>query len=220
MLHDVDGKQHLAVSVDDDPGAELKTAHGRYLYFAPDEVEPLAGADHGRSDGGGTARVLVACVGNIFKSDDGFGVEVAARLAKRQVPSGVRVVDYGIRSVHLVYELLDGYDVLVLVDVVGQQEGAPGSLYVIEPELPPREADSDLLPEVMLDPHDLAPADAMSLVPTLGGHVDKIVVVGCQPATLDDGIGLSGPVAAAVERAADLVVDVAAFELAKLHTNA
>ena len=44
VLHDVDGKQHLAVSVDDDPGADLKTAHGRYLYFAPDEVEPLVGA--------------------------------------------------------------------------------------------------------------------------------------------------------------------------------
>ena len=32
---------HLAVTVDDDPGADLKTAHGRYLYFAPDEVEPI-----------------------------------------------------------------------------------------------------------------------------------------------------------------------------------
>ena len=44
VLHDVDGHQHLAVTVDEDPGAELKSAHGRYLYFAPDEVEPLTGA--------------------------------------------------------------------------------------------------------------------------------------------------------------------------------
>lgn len=41
VLEDVDGGRHLAVTVDDDPGADLKTAHGRYLYFAPDEVEPL-----------------------------------------------------------------------------------------------------------------------------------------------------------------------------------
>ena len=167
------------------------------------------------------ARILVACVGNIFKGDDGFGVEVAASLARRPVPDGVRVVDYGIRSVHLVYELLDGYDVLVLVDTVAQQEGPPGTLFVIEPDLPARSADHELLPEVMLDPHDLAPAGAMALVPTLGGHVDRIVVVGCQPLTLEDGIGLSSPVADAVERAADLVVDVAAHELARLQrTNA
>ena len=168
------------------------------------------------------ARVLVGCVGNIFKGDDAFGVEVAARLARRAVPDGVRVVDYGIRSVHLVYELLDGYDVLVLVDTVGQQEGQAGSLYVIEPELPARRREDDtVLPEVMLDPHDLAPAGAMSLVPTLGGHVDRIVVVGCQPETLEDGIGLSDAVAAVVEAAADLVLDVAAREVARVeHTNA
>lgn len=168
------------------------------------------------------ARVLVGCVGNIFKGDDAFGVEVAARLARRAVPDGVRVVDYGIRSVHLVYELLDGYDALVLVDTVGQQEGQAGSLYVIEPELPARRHEDDtVLPEVMLDPHDLAPAGAMSLVPTLGGHVDRIVVVGCQPETLEDGIGLSDAVAAVVEAAADLVLDVAAREVARVeHTNA
>ena len=168
------------------------------------------------------ARVLVGCVGNIFKGDDAFGVEVAARLARRAVPDGVRVVDYGIRSVHLVYELLDGYDALVLVDTVGQQEGQAGSLYVIEPELPARRREDDtVLPEVMLDPHDLAPAGAMSLVPTLGGHVDRIVVVGCQPETLEDGIGLSDAVAAVVEAAADLVLDVAAREVARVeHTNA
>ena len=82
--------------------------------------------------------VLVACVGNIFKSDDGFGVEVAAELARRELPDEVRVVDFGIRSVHLVYELLAGYDVLVLVDTVAQQEGPPGSLYLIEPFETPR----------------------------------------------------------------------------------
>ena len=66
-------------------------------------------------------------MGNIFKGDDGFGVEVAPGWPAAQLPDGVRVVDYGIRSVHLVYELLDGYDVLVLVDTVAQQEGPPGT---------------------------------------------------------------------------------------------
>jgi hydrogenase maturation protease len=162
-----------------------------------------------------TARVLVACVGNIFKSDDGFGVEVAASLARRELPPGVRVVDYGIRAVHLVYELLDGYDLLVLVDTVSRQEGVPGSLFVIEPELPVRSPADDVLPEVMLDPHDLSPGGAMELVPTLGGSVDRIVVVGVRPDSLADGLGLSPTVAAAVEPAADLVLDVLSRELAR-----
>ena len=54
--------------------------------------------------------MLVAGIGNIFLSDDGFGVEVANRLAGRPLPDGVRVADFGIRGVHLAYELLDGYD--------------------------------------------------------------------------------------------------------------
>jgi hydrogenase maturation protease len=160
--------------------------------------------------------VLVACVGNIFLSDDGFGTEVAAALARVPMPDGVRVVDYGIRSIHLVYELLEGYDVLVVVDTVAQQEGPPGTLYVIEPELPARDAPAPLSSEVMLDPHDLTPGGVMSLVPTLGGAVDRIVVVGCQPAALDDGIGLSAAVRSAVQPAADLVRAVVRRELDRL----
>jgi hydrogenase maturation protease len=163
--------------------------------------------------------VLVACVGNIFLSDDGFAVEVAAALSRARMPDEVKVVDFGIRSVHLVYELLEGYDVLVVVDTVAQQEGPPGTLYVIEPELPSRDETADPLPEVMLDPHDLTPGGVMSLLPTLGGAVDRILVVGCQPEVLDDGIGLSPAVQAAVQPAAELVREVVRRELDRLHPD-
>jgi hydrogenase maturation protease len=163
--------------------------------------------------------VLVACVGNIFRRDDGFGVEVAARLARLPMPDGVRVVDFGIRSVHLVYELLAGYDALVLVDTVAQQEGPPGSLYLIEPSLLPRPARDEVLPEVLLDPHDLSPGGVMTLVPTLGGSVDRILVVGCQPADLGDGIGLSPAVEAAVDPAVEMVRDVVHRELDRVGRN-
>lgn len=165
-----------------------------------------------------TARVLVACVGNIFLGDDGFGVEVAARLARRRLPDGVKVVDYGIRSVHLAYELLDGYDVLVLVDAVSQQTGPPGTLYVIEPDLEDVEpTPGDRLPPVMVDPHDLSAGGALSLVPALGGSVSRILVVGCQPGSVGEGIGLSEEVAAAVPLAADLVIDVVGREQTSWH---
>ena len=169
-----------------------------------------------------SSRVLVACVGNIFLGDDGFGTHVAAALARRSsdgaMPDGVRVEDYGIRSVHLVYELMNGYDVLVLVDTVGRQTGPPGTLYVIEPDLATPAVGADL-PEVLLDPHDLSPGGAMELVPVLGGSVARILVVGVQPETLDDGIGLSPAVAASVEPAADLVVDVVTRELTLLSSG-
>ena len=78
-------------------------------------------------------RALVAGIGNIFFADDGFGVEVARRLDEREVPAGVRVADFGIRGVHLAYELLDGYDLLVLVDAMPLGE-PPGTVAVIEVE--------------------------------------------------------------------------------------
>ena len=131
MFRDVDGDEHVAVTVDDDPAAEVLAWQGRFLYFHPDEVEPLPGG------GVAVTRVLVAGIGNIFLGDDGFGVEVASRLAARPLPDGVRVEDFGIRGVHLAYELLDGYDVLVLVDAVPIGE-APGTVAVIEPDPPSR----------------------------------------------------------------------------------
>lgn len=161
-------------------------------------------------------RVLVACVGNIFLGDDGFGTEVARALRGRGLSEEVRVEDFGIRSVHLVYELLNGYDVLVLVDTVAHQAGPAGTLYVIEPDLPPRSSGGDPLPEVMLDAHDLSPGGVMTLVPTLGGSVDRIVVVGCQPGSLEEGIGLTEEVRAAVEPAAELVCQVVDRELRRM----
>jgi hydrogenase maturation protease len=167
------------------------------------------------------ARLLVACVGNIFLSDDGFGVEVAAALAREPLPQQAKLVDFGIRSVHLVYELMEGYDVLLVVDTVARQAGPPGSLHVIEPDVPERgSAPGDALPEVLLDPHDLSPGGVMELLPTLGGVVGRILVVGCRPAVLDAGLGLSDPVREAVEPAAALVREVVEHELARLHAGA
>ena len=157
-------------------------------------------------------RILVACVGNIFRSDDAFGVEVARRLTGVDLPEGTKLVDFGIRSVHLVYELMDGYDVLVLVDTVAHQDGPPGSLYVIEPDLaaitggePPP-----------LDPHDLPPGGVLALLPSLGAMVDRVLVVGCTPERLDDGMGLSETVEAALETAASMVLDVVRRESSRI----
>lgn len=144
---------------------------------------------------------MVAGVGNVFLRDDGFGVQVARRLGDASLPDGVRVADYGIRAVHLAYDLLEGYDALVLVDALARG-GAPGTLYVIEPDgavAPPGSA--------VMDAHGMTPDTVLSLFAALGGRLDRTLVVGCEPADCSEGMELSAPVAAAVEPAVALVHD-------------
>jgi hydrogenase maturation protease len=148
-----------------------------------------------------SAHTLVAGIGNVFLSDDAFGVEVAQRLAERPLPEGVRAEDYGIRGIHLAYELLEGYDTLVLIDAVpiGQP---PGTLAVIEPEV---DADTAI---PMVDAHTMGPDVVLATLARLGGSVGRILIVGCQPGDLREGIGLSPAVAAVVDDAADLCLEV------------
>ena len=146
--------------------------------------------------------VLVAGIGNVFLSDDAFGVEVATRLAARAVPPGVRVVDFGIRGVHLAYELLDGYDGLILVDAVPMGE-EPGTVAVIEPQ-PDGALGLGGDTEPVVDAHSMSPEVVLATLGRLGGHVERICVVGCQPASLEEGMGLSPSVAAAVDGAVEL----------------
>jgi hydrogenase maturation protease len=146
--------------------------------------------------------VLVAGIGNLFLSDDAFGVEVANRLAARPVPPGVRVVDFGIRGVHLAYELLDGYDGLILVDAVPMGE-EPGTVAVIEPQ-PDGALGFAGDTELVVDAHSMSPEVVLATLARLGGHVERVYVVGCQPASLEEGIGLSASVAAAVDGAVEL----------------
>jgi hydrogenase maturation protease len=151
-------------------------------------------------------RVLVAGIGNIFQSDDAFGVEVAQRLAGRTLPAGVRVEDFGIRGVHLAYELLDGYDGLVLIDAVPMGE-PPGTLAVIAPELGASGAHGDgMAPAV--DAHTMSPDVVLTTLANLGGSVRQMYVLGCQPANLDEGMGLTPPVAAMVDSAVELCLQL------------
>jgi hydrogenase maturation protease len=144
-------------------------------------------------------RVLVAGIGNLFLGDDGFGPEVARRLAGADLPEGVQVADVGIRGVHLAYQLLDGYDLVVLIDA-SPRGGEPGSVYVIEPTV-----DAAARQAPMVDAHDMGPGAVLALLEALGGTPGRVLVVGCEPAEVGEGIGLSGPVAAAVDRAVEVV---------------
>jgi len=147
-------------------------------------------------------RTLVAGIGNIFLGDDGFGVEVASRLAAQPLPATVRVIDIGIRARDLAYELLDGgYDTAILVDATARG-GEPGTVYLIEPEIA---GGAPALPFTAGDGHGMDPGAMMAFVESLGSTPTELLIVGCEPESLDEQIGLSAPVEAAVDRAVTLV---------------
>jgi hydrogenase maturation protease len=195
---DMDGNLRLAVVVEDDPGRDLgeRRQPGHRFFFAPDEVEPMERGQVLHS------RILVAGIGNVFLGDDGFGVALAGRLARREQPAGVEVVDYGIRGMDLALAMQDGYDAVVLLDATPRGE-PPGTLYVIQPEVPEDEA--------ALDTHGMDPVKVLALARAMGASPPRTLVVGCEPAThmsADDEeivAVLSEPVRAALDEGVRIV---------------
>ncbi len=159
-----------------------------------------------------TGRVLVAGLGNIFLGDDGFGAEVARRLADMDLPDWVQVADYGTSGMHLMYDLADGFETAILIDAA-PRGGEPGTVYLLEldPAAGPGAPDGGA-PEPAISPffdaHGMQPDVVLGMLSVLGGHARRILVVGCEPASTDYGIGLSEPVAAAVGPAVTMVTDL------------
>jgi hydrogenase maturation protease len=171
--------------------------------------------------------MLVACVGNIFLSDDGFGVEVARRMAGRPRPDGVELVDFGIRGIHLTYQLMDGYDVLVVVDAAPRGH-APGTVTLLEVDQSSMDPAAGAAAAAavtngeapLLDAHGLEPNAILRMLGPLGGRVRKVLVVACEPATVEEGLGLSPEVQAAVGPAIDLVEELMAAHAGRAVTDA
>ena len=141
-----------------------------------------------------TASILVAGIGNVFLGDDAFGIRVVERLGAQGLPRSVHVADFGIRGLDLAYALLEPHTLTILVDAT-PRDWLPGTLYVLDLE-------PDGLPE--FDTHAIDPANVLRLVAALGGQPGRIVLVGCEPASID-GYALSPGVTAAIEPACDLI---------------
>jgi hydrogenase maturation protease len=145
----------------------------------------------------------VAGIGNIFLGDDGFGPEVIRHVPEHVASPRVRVVDYGIRGMHLAYDLLDGCEALILVDALPNR-GTPGTVHVFE-------ADHETLTaQVGLDAHAMDPAAVFASLAALGGTAPYTVVIGCEVDNVDEGMGLTDAVAAAVPDAVNAIDDVVA----------
>jgi hydrogenase maturation protease len=153
-------------------------------------------------------QILVAGIGNAWLRDDGFGPEVAKALLERAMPDGVTVLDFGSGGLDLAYEVMRGYDALVLVDV-SRQGGDPGTLYVMEAHAD--DVDGQIEDGQMLNPHGMDPETVLRFVKYVGGWPGRVMVIACEPETVEDvGMGLSDAVRASVQRAADLVFETVA----------
>ncbi len=204
---DYDGKVHVCVVIDEDPGRDigLMRQPGHRFFFDPDEVEPLPRGDDEDAERAKMPRILIAGIGNIFLGDDAFGIEVVRRLSTQELPQNIRVTDFGIRGYDLAYALLDGYDTTILVDACPRGEPA-GTLYVIEPDVSefggPEERQN------AVEAHSMNPLNVLRLATSMGGPLKRVLLVGCEPGTLgpEEGqMGLSEPVEAAVDEAVKLV---------------
>ena len=211
VQQDYESKVHVCVVLDVDPGRDLGLLRqpGHRFFFDAEEIESLYAEDPQAAAvvhrlPSSTARILVAGIGNIFLGDDGFGVEVIRRLAVRALPAEVKIVDFGIRGFDLAYALQDGYETTILVDAYphGQQ---PGTVSLVEPDLTHlNEAQQN-----MVDAHGMNPLNVLRMALAMKGSVKRVLLVGCEPATFgpEEGLmGLSAPVAAAVDEAVMMIL--------------
>ncbi len=120
-------------------------------------------------------RVLVAGVGNVLRGDDGFGPAVTKLLG--HLPEGAEVVETGIGGIALLQELMAGCDALVLIDAV-ERGAPPGTVFLIEPDV----QEAVHVPDV----HLANPDRVLSMAKTMGVLPDRVVIIGCQPAVVDD----------------------------------
>jgi hydrogenase maturation protease len=204
---DYEGKPHICVVLDNDPGRDMGMLRqpGHRFFFDAEEVEPLSESEASQLPIAEKPTILVAGIGNIFLGDDAFGVEVARRLATRELPAAVKVTDFGIRGFDLAYALQDGYETTILVDACPRGD-APGTLYVIEPDL--KELDNPEAPQAVVEAHAMNPVTVLRMARAMNIEVKNILLVGCEPSTLggDEGqMGLSPAVEGAVEGAVKLI---------------
>lgn len=158
-------------------------------------------------------RILVAAVGNQWLQDDGFGPAVAKVLLQRELPKGVTVIDFGTGGLNLAYEVMAGYDALILIDIA-RQGHPPGTLYTIEPD--EDEIDRQIAAGAQLDLHGMNPTAVLRFVKQVSGSLpDRVVVLACEPELVVEHVDemdmvLSEAIKAAIPRAADLTLETIA----------
>jgi hydrogenase maturation protease len=209
---DYEGKSHVCVVLEDDPGRDLGMLRqpGHRFFFDAAEVDPLPKDEAQSKVAAERANILVAGIGNIFLGDDGFGVEVVKRLSAHEFGARVKVVDFGIRGFDLAYALQDGYETTILIDAYPHGQ-PPGAVSLVEPDLSKLNEPQAGPQQSVVETHGMNPLNVLRMASEMNGGLKKILLIGCEPADFggDEGrMGLSQPVEAAVDEAVRMTVAV------------
>jgi hydrogenase maturation protease len=209
---DYEGKNHVCVVLEDDPGRDLGMLRqpGHRFFFDAAEVDPLPTDEARSKTATARASILVAGIGNIFLGDDGFGVEVVKRLSAHEFGSRVKVVDFGIRGFDLAYALQDGYETTILVDAYPHGQ-TPGTVSLVEPDLSKLNEPQNGPQKSVVETHGMNPLNVLRMASEMNAGLKKILLIGCEPADFggEQGrMGLSQPVEAAVGEAVKMIISV------------
>lgn len=212
LEQDYDGKSHVCVVLEDDPGRDLGMLRqpGHRFFFDAAEVDPLPKDEAQSGTATERASILVAGIGNIFLGDDGFGVEVVKRLSAHEFGARVKVVDFGIRGFDLAYALQDGYETTILIDAYPHGQ-APGTVSLVEPDLSKLNEAQTGPQQSVVETHGMNPLNVLRMASEMNGGLKKILLIGCEPADFggnEGRMGLSEPVEAAVDEAVKMVGSV------------
>jgi hydrogenase maturation protease len=126
---------------------------------------------------------LIVGFGTVLLGDDGFGVEAVKRLAANDLPWYIHTMDVGSGGMHLVLQLMDGFEAVIEVDAVKRGQ-PPGTLHTFTPGA----ADLDLHSGEWIDPHAAEPEQSLKLARALGWLPEHVTVVGCEPASCQLGM--------------------------------
>ena len=205
LEEDYEGARHVCVVLEVDPGRDLGMLRqpGHRFFFTPAEVEPIEAQwralETSAKPETARATILVAGIGNIFQGDDAFGVEVVRRLSQRILSAEVRVVDFGVRGLDLVYALQDGYETTILIDAFAHGQ-APGTVSLVKPDEEEIKAGANHF----VDPHSMHPMNVLHMATAMNISLKRVLLIGCEPVNLggDEGLmGLSEQVERGVEEA-------------------
>jgi hydrogenase maturation protease len=147
-------------------------------------------------------RILVAGVGNVLKGDDGFGIRALRAFSLVPPADDVQCLETGIGGMHLVQELMRGYDAVILFDAVDRGD-RPGQVTVLEPVLPAMdELSGTERRDYFSETHYAKPIRALTFAREVGVLPAIVRVIGCQMGRTDPFcLGLSPAVESAVPEA-------------------
>ncbi len=120
----------------------------------------------------------------------------------------MKIVDFGIRGIDLTYALLKSWDAVILIDAA-PRGGAPGTVYLIEPDATEISAASEpAAGDLLIDAHGMDPVKVLPPgAASMGGNLQRIFLVACEPTAMSDEMEMeiSPPVRSAIPEAVAMV---------------